>query len=162
MEGWYNQQTHKTGVVSTTSTDEQNRAQELEQIMKDPRLTDAARQQKTNAMRKSEVNFIRFLRTSERPQNYATLKIIGKGAFGEVKLVQRKHDGKVYALKALIKAEMVSGASSHIFHLVLIICSSRRINWLTFVLSEISSQTLTVPGLSKCTHPSKTRPFSTC
>lgn len=58
-------------------------------------------------MRKSEANFLRFLRTSEKPQNYNTLKIIGKGAFGEVRLVQRKHDGKVYALKSLIKQEMV-------------------------------------------------------
>jgi protein-serine/threonine kinase len=57
--------------------------------------------------RKAEANFLRFLRTSERVQNYQTLKIIGKGAFGEVKLVQRKHDGKVYALKSLIKTEMV-------------------------------------------------------
>lgn len=62
-------------------------------------------------MRKSEANFLRFLRTSERPQNYNTLKIIGKGAFGEVRLVQRKHDGKIYALKSLIKAEMVSRLS---------------------------------------------------
>ena len=57
-------------------------------------------------MRKSEANFLRFLRTTERPQNYQTLKIIGKGAFGEVKLVQRKQDGKIYALKSLIKSEM--------------------------------------------------------
>ncbi|KAA8567367.1 hypothetical protein EYC84_010392 [Monilinia fructicola] len=35
-----------------------------------------------------------------------TLKIIGKGAFGEVKLVQKKQDGKVYAMKSLIKTEM--------------------------------------------------------
>ena len=64
-------------------------------------------------MRKSEANFLRFLRTSERPQNYNTLKIIGKGAFGEVRLVQRKHDGKIYALKSLIKQEMVSSQPFH-------------------------------------------------
>jgi len=75
--------------------------------MQDMRLSDSQKQQRTTAMRKSEVNFLRFLRTSERPQNYATLKIIGKGAFGEVKLVQRRHDGKIYALKSLIKQEMV-------------------------------------------------------
>lgn len=84
------------------------RAQELEKIMQDTTLSDQQRFEKTNTMRKSEVNFLRFLRTSERPQNYSTLKIIGKGAFGEVKLVQRKHDGRIYALKSLIKAEMVS------------------------------------------------------
>ncbi|KAG8625995.1 hypothetical protein KVT40_006396 [Elsinoe batatas] len=86
--------------------DRNARAQELEGVMKDPRTTDQIRMQRTNNMRKSEVNFLRFLRTSERPENYQTVKIIGKGAFGEVKLVQRKHDHKVYALKSLIKAEM--------------------------------------------------------
>lgn len=70
-------------------------------------MNDQVRSQKTSSMRRSEVNFLRFLRTSERPENYVTVKIIGKGAFGEVKLVQRKHDHKVYALKSLIKAEMV-------------------------------------------------------
>ena len=84
------------------------RAKELEGIIVSRELSDARKEQKKNNMRKSEANFLRFLRTSERPQNYNTLKIIGKGAFGEVRLVQRKHDGKIYALKSLIKAEMVS------------------------------------------------------
>ena len=70
-------------------------------------ISDNRKEQKKNSGRKSEANFLRFLRTHEKPQNYQTLKIIGKGAFGEVKLVQRKHDGKIYALKSLIKQEMV-------------------------------------------------------
>ena len=53
----------------------------------------------------------RSLRTKERPENFSTLKIIGKGAFGEVKLVQRKNDGKIYALKSLVKSEMVHDIS---------------------------------------------------
>lgn len=76
--------------------------------MNDPALSATRKESKTNSMRRSEANFLRFLRTHERPQNYNTLKIIGKGAFGEVRLVQRKHDGKIYALKSLIKQEMVS------------------------------------------------------
>lgn len=83
------------------------RAKELDGLLQSRELSDARKEQKKSSMRKSEANFLRFLRTSERPQNYNTLKIIGKGAFGEVKLVQRKHDGKIYALKSLIKAEMV-------------------------------------------------------
>ena len=75
--------------------------------MKDPSASDNRKKQKQESLRKSEVNFLRFLRTSEKPSNYQTLKIIGKGAFGEVKLVQRRHDGKIYALKSLVKAEMV-------------------------------------------------------
>lgn len=87
--------------------DRNGRAQELDLIVKDPTVSDSRKKAKQEALRKSEVNFLRFLRTSERPQNYQTLKIIGKGAFGEVKLVQRRHDGKIYALKSLVKAEMV-------------------------------------------------------
>lgn len=95
-----------------STADHSPSAQELETIMKDQTVSDARKQQKTTSMRRSEANFLRFLRTSERPQNYTTLKIIGKGAFGEVKLVQRKHDGKIYALKSLVKAEMVCLSSS--------------------------------------------------
>ncbi|KAK4226718.1 kinase-like domain-containing protein [Podospora fimiseda] len=53
-----------------------------------------------------EGSYLRFLRTKDKPENYNTIKIIGKGAFGEVKLVQKKADGKVYAMKSLIKSEM--------------------------------------------------------
>lgn len=83
------------------------RAQKADRIMKDTHTSDDMKRQQVNSMRRAEANFLRFLRTSERPQNYSTIKIIGKGAFGEVKLVQRKNDGKIYALKSLIKAEMV-------------------------------------------------------
>jgi len=76
--------------------------------MKEPSYSDARKAQKENQMRRAEAEYLRFLRTKERPENFATLKIIGKGAFGEVKLVQRKNDGKVYALKSLVKHEMVS------------------------------------------------------
>jgi protein-serine/threonine kinase len=46
------------------------------------------------------------LRTRDGPHNYQTLKVIGKGAFGEVKLVKHRSDGKIYAMKSLIKTEM--------------------------------------------------------
>ena len=88
-----------------------HRAKDLEKTIGSQDLSDARKEQRKNNMRKSEANFLRFLRTSERPQNYNTLKIIGKGAFGEVRLVQRKHDGKIYALKSLIKQEMVRTAT---------------------------------------------------
>lgn len=85
-----------------------SRAKDLESTLLSKEISDSRKESRKNNMRKSEANFLRFLRTSERPQNYNTLKIIGKGAFGEVRLVQRRHDGRIYALKSLIKAEMVS------------------------------------------------------
>ena len=84
------------------------RAKKIEDEMQSPEFSEARKELRKHNMRKNEANFLRFLRTVEKQDNYNTLKVIGKGAFGEVKLVQRKHDGKIYALKSLIKTEMVS------------------------------------------------------
>jgi protein-serine/threonine kinase len=54
----------------------------------------------------SEAKYLRFLRTKEGLANYTILKPIGKGGFGQVKLVRKKHDGRVYALKQLSKSAM--------------------------------------------------------
>lgn len=64
------------------------------------------REQLWSAQGKQEAKYLRFLRTVDKPENYQTVKIIGKGAFGEVKLVTKKTDGKIYAMKSLIKTEM--------------------------------------------------------
>jgi protein-serine/threonine kinase len=56
----------------------------------------------------SEAKYLRFLRTKESLSNYTPIKTIGKGYAGEVKLVRRKQDGRVYALKRLVKTEMMS------------------------------------------------------
>ncbi|ROW09143.1 hypothetical protein VPNG_05779 [Cytospora leucostoma] len=82
------------------------RQNELGQRLRDPRCdhetlwTSAGRQ---------EAKYLRFLRTRNKADDYEVLKLIGKGAFGEVKLVRKKTDGKVYALKSLVKTEMVAG-----------------------------------------------------
>lgn len=86
--------------------DRNSRAKELDAIVKDPSIPEAQKSREANLLAQKEARFLRFLRTRESPQNFSTLKVIGKGAFGEVKLVQRKSDGKIYALKSLIKSEM--------------------------------------------------------
>ena len=134
--------------------------------MKEPSHSDARKTQKESSMRRAEVEYLRFLRTKERPENFSTLKIIGKGAFGEVKLVQRNNDGKIYALKSLVKQEMVSYSqmlffySTHIATLNRV--SSRKINLLMFGLNVIFSPNQTAHGLSNYTPLFKTTPFSTC
>jgi protein-serine/threonine kinase len=57
---------------------------------------------------KLEARYLRFLRTKEQLSNYSVVKTIGKGYFGEVKLVRKIQDGRVYALKRLFKSEMIS------------------------------------------------------
>ena len=64
------------------------------------------KKEKYEAARRAETHYLRDLRTKESPRNFSTVKVIGKGAFGEVKLVQRKKDGQIYALKSLVKTEM--------------------------------------------------------
>ena len=86
--------------------DRNSRAKELDAILKDPNTPETTKQKEINTLAQKEARFLRFIRTKESPQNFTTIKVIGKGAFGEVKLVQRKSDGKIYALKSLIKSEM--------------------------------------------------------
>ncbi|KAL2809910.1 kinase-like domain-containing protein [Aspergillus granulosus] len=86
--------------------DRNMRSAELDKMIREPSIPQDAKVKEAEMVGKKESTFLRFLRTRETPSNFQTIKIIGKGAFGEVKLVQRKTDGKIYALKSLIKSEM--------------------------------------------------------
>jgi serine/threonine protein kinase len=131
--------------------------------MKEPSISESRKAQKENNMRRAEAEYLRFLRTKEKPENFATLKIIGKGAFGEVKLVQRKNDGKIYALKSLVKSEMVRINSKSILESTLTNFNSlKKISWLTSGQNVIYLQNLIVLGLSSCTPLSRTIRFCTC
>ncbi|KAJ7890543.1 kinase-like domain-containing protein [Mycena olivaceomarginata] len=56
---------------------------------------------------KHEGSVLRLRRTKIKLADFRTVKVIGKGAFGEVRLVQKIDTGKVYAMKSLHKAEML-------------------------------------------------------
>lgn len=90
--------------------------------------------------------------------------MIGKGAFGEVRLVQKLDTGRVYAMKTLQKAEMLKrdqvctyalGGCSYNFD-IYEICSSPM-----YVLSEMFWQSLHRLGSYSFITPSKTRHTST-
>jgi protein-serine/threonine kinase len=51
-------------------------------------------------------SYLRLRRTRIGLQDFRTVKVIGKGAFGEVRLVQKADTGKIYAMKTLKKNEM--------------------------------------------------------
>ena len=85
----------------------QYRGKELDQLLQDPKIDPRKKEERLRALRRGEAQYLRFLRTKERPENFSTLKVIGKGAFGEVKLVKKKADDNIYALKSLVKSEMV-------------------------------------------------------
>lgn len=54
-----------------------------------------------------EAEFMRLRRVRIGVDDFTTIKVIGKGAFGEVRLVQKNDTGKIYALKLLKKSEML-------------------------------------------------------
>lgn len=74
--------------------------------MRDPQINQEALWTSTG---KQEARYLRFLRTRNKADDYKTIKLMRKGAFGEVKLVRMKNDRKIYALKLLVKTRMVAG-----------------------------------------------------
>jgi serine/threonine kinase 38 len=58
-------------------------------------------------LEEKERMYTRLKRTKLSPNDFEPLTIIGKGAFGEVRLVREKLTGKIYAMKKLKKTEMV-------------------------------------------------------
>uniref|UniRef100_A0A4W5KZ87 non-specific serine/threonine protein kinase n=1 Tax=Hucho hucho TaxID=62062 RepID=A0A4W5KZ87_9TELE len=71
-----------------------------------------ARVSQQKVMRRSqharkETEFLRLKRTRLGLDDFESLKVIGRGAFGEVRLVQKKDTGHIYAMKILRKADML-------------------------------------------------------
>jgi protein-serine/threonine kinase len=92
--------------TADTNCNDRGRQGEMEARLQEPNIDGRRREQIWATAGRKEASYLRFLRTTEKPENYNTIKIIGKGAFGEVKLVQKRSDGKVYAMKSLVKTEM--------------------------------------------------------
>jgi len=57
--------------------------------------------------REKETEFLRMKRSRMHCKDFLPLRVIGKGAFGEVRLVQKVDTGHVYAMKVLKKMDMV-------------------------------------------------------
>ncbi|KHN98142.1 kinase [Metarhizium album ARSEF 1941] len=83
------------------------RQSETERRLQEPNVGQERRHQIWSITGRKEGQYLRFLRTKDSPANYQAIKVIGKGAFGEVKLVRRRATGQVYAMKSLIKTEML-------------------------------------------------------
>ena len=63
-----------------------------------------------------------------RASDFTMIKVIGRGAFGEVQLVRHKTNKKVYAMKLLSKYEMVSKTRSAVEFLWFKIIIIQRLN----------------------------------
>lgn len=80
---------------------------ELEQELNgESRMSEERKNRRRQQLGKQESSFLRLRRMRLCADDFLTIKVIGKGAFGEVRLVQKKDTGKIYAMKTLLKSEM--------------------------------------------------------
>ncbi|OBS83746.1 hypothetical protein A6R68_22261 [Neotoma lepida] len=79
----------------------------LEKVMEEEGLKDEEKRLRRSAHARKETEFLRLKRTRLGLEDFESLKVIGRGAFGEVRLVQKKDTGHVYAMKILRKADML-------------------------------------------------------
>ncbi|RKO90655.1 kinase-like domain-containing protein, partial [Blyttiomyces helicus] len=94
------------GVVTECSQREARRIEAEERLSRE-RWSDDKKQRHLLALGRQESEFLRLRRVRMGVDDFVTVKVIGKGAFGEVRLVQKADTGKIYAMKTLRKSEMV-------------------------------------------------------
>ena len=71
------------------------------------RLSEGEKVELIQELEKQERKFTRLKRAKISADDFEPLTIIGRGAFGEVRLVRDKGNGQIYAMKKLRKTEMV-------------------------------------------------------
>ncbi|KII95185.1 hypothetical protein PLICRDRAFT_149694 [Plicaturopsis crispa FD-325 SS-3] len=99
---------HYYKIAVDAAIERNTRRVELERRLQGDALTPEERKQRQLAqLGKKESTFLRLRRTRLGLSDFRTVKVIGKGAFGEVRLVQKSDTGKIYAMKTLKKDEML-------------------------------------------------------
>jgi len=83
------------------------RYDKLEETMREEGLDDEQKGDRRLQHAAKETEFLRLKRSRLGVEDFEALKVIGRGAFGEVRLVQKKDTGHVYAMKILRKADML-------------------------------------------------------
>ena len=97
---------HFYKVAVEHAVERNNRRIELETRLGQERGSDERKQRQLRSLGQKESQFLRLRRTRLGLDDFNTVKVIGKGAFGEVRLVQKTDTGKIFAMKTLLKSEM--------------------------------------------------------
>jgi len=101
LEGKY------SGITTSRAAQSKEWAQ-LEDEMQKAGLSEADKETRRSQMRAEQRTRSRLNRKRITIDDFIVLKIIGKGAFGQVRLVKRKDNtGEVLAMKTMVKAKMV-------------------------------------------------------
>ena len=85
--------------------------------MEEESLKDEEKRLRRSAHAQKETEFLRLRRARLGLEDFKSLKVIGRGAFGEVRLVQKKDTGHVYAMKILRRADMLEKEQVGLVHM---------------------------------------------
>jgi len=91
----------------TQYKERKDRQAKLEDSMRTDNVSDLAKVERRRLHAQKETEYLRMKRAKLGVDDFEPLKVIGKGAFGEVRLVQKIDNGHIYAMKVLRKSEMV-------------------------------------------------------
>uniref|UniRef100_A0A7S3LWF9 non-specific serine/threonine protein kinase n=1 Tax=Palpitomonas bilix TaxID=652834 RepID=A0A7S3LWF9_9EUKA len=86
--------------------DRAERRQGLEQKLQELQLPQEEQEEIRKEAESKETQYNRLRRMKISVEDFVTVKVIGRGAFGEVRLVRKKDDSQLYAMKILKKSEM--------------------------------------------------------
>eukprot|EP01116_Phalansterium_solitarium_P000647 TRINITY_DN1048_c0_g1_i1.p1 TRINITY_DN1048_c0_g1~~TRINITY_DN1048_c0_g1_i1.p1 ORF type:complete len:553 (-),score=164.30 TRINITY_DN1048_c0_g1_i1:117-1775(-) len=87
--------------------DRQSRRELLEMKMSKVKMSEPDKEKRRIALYRRESDFLRSRRRRITVNSFESLKIVGRGAFGEVHLVKAKGTSHVYAMKKLKKQKML-------------------------------------------------------
>jgi len=87
--------------------EEKERREALDRTLADDALTEEERAKIIEEHKHSEAMRLRAARKKIGTEDFESLAMIGKGAFGEVRVVRKKDTGEIFAMKTMLKDAMV-------------------------------------------------------
>eukprot|EP00092_Neocalanus_flemingeri_P020024 GFUD01021684.1.p1 GENE.GFUD01021684.1~~GFUD01021684.1.p1 ORF type:complete len:476 (-),score=105.51 GFUD01021684.1:132-1559(-) len=93
--------------LASQQVERKDRLRRLEESLNVKGLSEEKKSEKLREHAAKETEFLRLKRSRLGADDFEALKVIGKGAFGEVRLVQKVDTGHIYAMKVLRKVDMV-------------------------------------------------------
>ncbi|GMH13814.1 hypothetical protein Nepgr_015655 [Nepenthes gracilis] len=95
--------------------DRKERRRTLQRVAQEAQLSDEDQERMLRNLERKETEYMRLQRNKVGIDDFEQLTIIGKGAFGEVRLCRAKSTGEIFAMKKLRKLEMISrGQVEHV------------------------------------------------
>ncbi|KAI3439722.1 uncharacterized protein J3R85_004574 [Psidium guajava] len=95
--------------------DRRDRRRALQRRAQEAQVSSEEQQEMLRHLERKETEYMRLQRRKVGMDDFEQLTVIGKGAFGEVRLCRAKNTGEIFAMKKLKKSEMLSrGQVEHV------------------------------------------------